>query len=87
MGPQRLCGTFHEYSSLWAKVNCIHGKCLTAFHPTGQGQGALTDLTAINLQSLEDLFETIQARLAHSKQGVVSLDLAEVGGPVTFCSI
>lgn len=50
-------------------------------------KGPLTDLTAVNLQSLEDLFETIQASLAHSKKGVVSLDLAEVGGPVAFCSI
>lgn len=39
----------------------------------------VTDLVSLRLEPLENLFETIQARLTHSIQRIGPLDLAEVG--------
>ena len=39
-------------------------------------------LMALGVQPLEDLFEAVQAGLAHPVEGVGSFHPAEVGGPV-----
>lgn len=46
-----------------------------------------TDLMTLCLESLEDLFEAIQAWLTHAIKGVRSLHLAEVGRPITPCGV
>lgn len=38
----------------------------------------VTDLVSLRLEPLEDLFETIQAGLAHSVQRIAPFDLAKV---------
>lgn len=39
----------------------------------------VTDLVSLRLEPLENLFETVQARLTHPVQGIGPLGLAEVG--------